>query len=95
MHQLLHRYHCGATDSASLIASNGAMVHHGGMSQGDLLSAPQVARALGVARSTITRRVRRGELQPAAYVGNRALFLAGDVDAIKRGEQTITKEPEK
>lgn len=71
------------------------MVHSGVMSQ-DLLSAPQVARALGVDRSTITRRVQRGALQPAAYVGNRPLFLASDIDAIKRGEQHIkTKESTK
>lgn len=56
-----------------------------------LLSVTQLAEELGVDRSTIHRRIDRGELTPAGYVGNRALFRREDVEALGRGEQTISQ----
>lgn len=62
----------------------------------ELIGVPQLADVLGVDQSTIHRRIYRGDLTPYITVGNRALFLAADVDAIKRGEQHIkTKESTK
>lgn len=58
-----------------------------------LLSVPQLAAALGVDRTTIHRRIERGALEPAGYVGNRAVFRREDVEALVRGEQTLPKEP--
>lgn len=57
-----------------------------------LLSVPQLAAELGVDRTTIHRRIERGDLAPAGYVGNRALFRREDIEALARGEQTIPTE---
>lgn len=55
----------------------------------DLVSATELAEALGVDRSTIHRRIARGELQPAAKVAGRPVFLAADVENLKRGERHL------
>lgn len=60
-----------------------------------LLSVPQLAARLGVDRSTIHRRIERGALTPAGYVGKRALFRLEDVAALARGERTLPETKEK
>lgn len=57
-----------------------------------LLGVPAVAAALGIAPSTIHRRIARGEMLPAAYAGKHALFTASDVDQLARGERPLTWE---
>lgn len=54
-----------------------------------LLNASAAARALGVHRSTVIRRVARGELMPIAYSGGSPLFTVEDVEAHRRGERPI------
>jgi len=60
--------------------------------ESQLLSATQLAAELGVDRSTVHRRIDRGELVPAGYVDNRPLFRREDAEALARGEQTLPNE---
>lgn len=61
-----------------------------------LLTASALADALDVDRSTIHRRVARGDLTPAAYAGRQPLFALDDLARLKRGEQQLpTKEDAK
>lgn len=54
-----------------------------------LITATELAAALGVDRSTIHRRIERGAITPTVRVGNRPLFTADDVERLKRGEQQL------
>lgn len=54
-----------------------------------LLGAPELAAALGVHRSTIHRRIERGELEPAGTVAGRPVFRREDAEALVRGERTL------
>jgi len=55
----------------------------------DLVSATRLASMLQVDRSTVHRRIARGELVPATVVDGRPLFLAKDAEAYARGERPI------
>lgn len=59
--------------------------------ENNLLSVTQLAAELGVDRSTVHRRIDRGDLTPVAYIGNRPVFRLEDVAALTRGEQTPPK----
>ena len=54
-----------------------------------LLTASELAEALQVDRSTIHRRVARGELTPTAFAGRQPLFALDDAERLKRGEQQL------
>lgn len=61
------------------------------MTDEKLIGATALAAELGVAPSTVHRRIERGELVPAATIGNRPVFRLEDVDALARGERTLPK----
>lgn len=93
MQQVLHEVvPLDKTQPQPFLTSHRALCNNQRMSD-ILVSAPQLAAALGVDRSTIHRRVARGDLTPFTVVGNRPFFLARDIEAMKRGEQQ--KEPAK
>lgn len=54
-----------------------------------LVGVPELAAELGVDQSTIHRRITRGDLVPAAWLGRRPLFARDDVERLKRGEQQL------
>lgn len=61
----------------------------------ELISATKLAEVLGVDRSTIHRRILRGELKPALVAGNRPFFTAEDVERLKRAEQQLPQVVER
>lgn len=75
------------------LAPNGAMRHHVAM-QPDIINASAAAKLLGVDRSTIHRRIKRGELVPWLVVGRQPLFQRSDIQAYARGERPL-KEGER
>ena len=58
----------------------------------DFLGTKDLAVRLGVDVSTVYRRIQRGELIPAAYVGKQALFTPEDADALARGEVQLRRD---
>lgn len=57
--------------------------------QSEFVGVTELAAELGVNRTTIHRRVFRGELVPAGYAGKQPLFTRDDVERLKRGEKQL------
>ena len=60
-----------------------------------LLTATELAAALGVNRSTIHRQITGGRLTPAGYAGRSPLFLPEDLERLKRGEQHFPQDTQR
>ncbi len=63
----------------------------------DLLTKEELARALGCSPRTLQRLVGRFEIPPATYLGNRAVWVAGEVKrwillAAEKKRQAAAKE---
>lgn len=63
----------------------------------DILTKEELARALGCSPRTLQRFVQRFEIPPAVWLGNRAVWIAGDVkkwiqEAAEKKRQAALKE---